>query len=377
MMLMIDAGLVQMMTGGALATTAAVQFYYHLTQFSTLAFREAKAENSNPKLPPVSVVVCARNEIKNLKAFLPSVLDQDYPDYQVVVVNDCSWDESGAFLEEMEDAWPQLKVVTIQEQEKYQHGKKLALTLGIKGAAHNHLLLTDADCRPSGRGWIRAMAAGFKEGRELVIGYGAYEKAPGFLNRLIRYDAAMNAQLYLSRALKGKAYMGVGRNLAYTRELFFRHKGFAKHYHLLSGDDDLFVNESATPSNTSVVVDKQSFTYSKAKESLGAWFRQKKRHMSAGVLYKQGDRRLIGGYHATHFLYWMLFFLAWSLKLNPNLIVTTLVIRLLTLMIISWKGFSKLGETDLLILQPVLDVITAIIYPFLAVSNLLFKPRSW
>ena len=118
---------------GFLVLCVLIQLYYFLVEFSPIGFAKDNTD-TKVKLEPVSVIICARNELKNLRSNLPSFLSQEYIEYQVIVVNDCSWDESGKYLEEMEDAFPQLKVVTINEQEKYQHGKKFAFTLGIKAA---------------------------------------------------------------------------------------------------------------------------------------------------------------------------------------------------------------------------------------------------
>ncbi|CAN5446203.1 glycosyltransferase [soil metagenome] len=365
-----------MVLWGSLGITLITQLYYLIFEFSSVGFSVLKDVPAG-KLPPVSVVICARNELKNLKSFLPSILDQDYPEFQVVVVNDCSWDESSKYLEEMEDAFPVLKVVTLNEQEKYQHGKKFALTLGIKGAKYDHLLFTDADCQPAGNQWIRSMMKAYAPGKEIVVGYGAYFKEAGVLNRWIRFDTAQNALLFLSRAKKGKAYMGVGRNLSYVRNLFFKNKGFASHYHLMSGDDDLFVNETASPSNVAVVLDSQSFTYSKPKSSMSTWIWQKKRHMSSGKFYRSRDRSLIGIFFGSQFLFWLSVIASLILKLNPELVVLMVAIRLIVQMMIYWKGFKKLGETDLVFLVPFFDLFTMIIYPVLAVSNLFIKTKSW
>jgi poly-beta-1,6-N-acetyl-D-glucosamine synthase len=361
---------------GLLGFTFLIQLYYLLFEFSGVGFSGEKKPASG-KLPPVSVVICARNELKNLKAFLPFVLDQDYPEYQVVVVNDCSWDESAKYLEEMEDAYKVLKVVTLREQEKYQHGKKFALTLGIKGAAFDHLLFTDADCKPQGKLWIKSMMESLTEGKELLLSYGAYFKEPGFLNKWIRFDTAQNAMLYLSRAQKGKAYMGVGRNMGYVRSLFFKNKGFASHYHLMSGDDDLFVNETSSHTNTAVSLNPASFTFSKPKTSLGTWIWQKKRHMSTGKYYRVRDKSLIGLFFGSQFVFWLSVIAACLMKLNPEIIVTIVSTRLAAQMLIYWKGFKKLGETDLVFLVPVFDLIVAITYPLLAISNFFVKTKSW
>lgn len=366
----------RMIVFAVLCLMALIQLYYWLAEMSGPAFYKHK-DPATAVLPPVSVVICARNELKNLRQFLPHILDQDYPDYQVVVVNDCSWDESGKYLEEMSDGYPRLKVVTLQEQEKYRHGKKFALTLGIKGAAHEHLLLTDADCRPAGRQWIRNMMQGFTPGKELVVSYGAYQQQPGLLNKWIRFDTALNALLYLTRAMRGKAYMGVGRNLAYTKTLFFRNKGFANHYHIMSGDDDLFIKETATRQNTSVVIHPEAYTLSLPKTTLSTWIWQKKRHMSTGTYYKGRDRRLIGGYFFSLFMFWLAVILALMVQLNWQLIVGMVVLRLVVQMIISWKGYKQLGETDLLLFLPLFDFMAAFMYPMLAVSNLFIKTKSW
>lgn len=354
---------------------AAVQYIYLLFQLSVTGFKAT--DNPTGDLKPVSVLICARNELKNLRVFLPSILEQDYPVFQVVVVNDCSWDESGKYLEEMADAYPNLKVVTLKEQEKYPHGKKLALTLGIKGADHDLLLMTDADCVPASKTWIKEMTAHFKPGKEIVIGYGAYSKESGLLNKWIRFDTVYNALFFLGRAINGKAYMGVGRNLAYRKSLFFANKGFANHYHIISGDDDLFVNETANQTNTSVCLSPTAFTYSKPKTTWTSWLHQKRRHMSTGVSYKGSDQRYLGAYFFTHTLFYSLTIILLILKLYPEVIVSMFTIRLIIQMIVFGKGMQKLKENDLIWLTPVFDAFTAFSYPVLSASSLVFKTKTW
>jgi biofilm PGA synthesis N-glycosyltransferase PgaC len=267
---------------------ALVQLCIYWLHYRRVAFYHEIEKSGDEK--PVSVIVCARNESERLKKYLPSLLEQDYKSYEVIVVNDCSWDETGVVLEEFSKQYPHLKIVTIKEQEKYSHGKKFALTLGIKAASNEVLLLTDADCHPAGRNWLRLMQHNFTQGKEIVIGYGAYNHEGGFLNKLIRFDTMYGAMQYLSSALRGDAYMGVGRNLSYVKPVFFRSKGFAKHNHIMSGDDDLFVNENATPTNVAVELNPESFTYSDSKRSFGAWVSQKARHMSTSKMYRPGHK---------------------------------------------------------------------------------------
>ena len=221
-------------------------FYYFFIYFRFIFYRDRSKRKTNE---PVSVVICAQNEELNLKKFLPSVLNQNYPEYEVIVVDDCSTDNTADVLSEFKLKYKNLRVTFINKDDKFSHGKKLALTVGIKGAKHEWLLLTDADCEPVNENWIKTMSQNFTKDTSVVLGYGGYFRKRSILNNLIRFDALFIALQYFSLALKGKPYMGVGRNLAYRQSLFFKNKGFASHYQLLSGDDDLFINEVANKKN--------------------------------------------------------------------------------------------------------------------------------
>src|SRR5690606_33347934 len=111
---------------------------------------------------PVSVVIAARNEAANLEKNLPRILSQDHPDFEVIVANDCSYDRTEEVLKELQQGNPRLRIVSIPENDKYRHGKKFALTMGIKAASHDTLLFTDADCYPLSPNWIRSMQQGYR-----------------------------------------------------------------------------------------------------------------------------------------------------------------------------------------------------------------------
>ena len=174
--------------------------------------------------------------------FLPSVLEQEYPDYEVIVVNDCSEDNSYDVLGILLEKYPNLKISTINKDPKFTHNKKFAQFIGIKAAKNELLLFTDADCKPVSNRWLEYMTSHFDEKTNFVLGYGGFFSKGGLLNKYIRYDCMFIAMQYLGMALRGVPYMGVGRNLAYRRSVFFRNKGFGSHNHIVSGDDDLMVN---------------------------------------------------------------------------------------------------------------------------------------
>ncbi|MBI3232587.1 MAG: glycosyltransferase [Bacteroidetes bacterium] len=242
-----------------LANCFIIQWLYHLLMFSKLALYKPYKGKPLDNNQPVSVIIAARNEYLNLEKHLPSILEQDYPNYEVIVVNDCSWDQTAVLLERLQSQYPHLHIVTIHEQEKYPTGKKFAVTLGIKAAQNELLVFTDADCKPQSRKWLSLMASNFSHQKQIVLGYSPYSKQSGVLNMFIRFETMLTAMFYFSYALIKDAYMGVGRNLAYKRSLFFSVKGFASHNHIISGDDDLFVNETSTPSNVAIELRKDSF----------------------------------------------------------------------------------------------------------------------
>lgn len=236
---------------------------------------------------PVSVIICAKNEAENLEKNIPAIMAQSYDNYEVIVVNDCSEDDSEIVLARLKERYPKLYYTSIPVDKKFFHGKKLALTIGVKAAKSNYLLFTDADCRPVSDSWLSAMVNGFSSpGIEIVLGFGGYEKGRGFVNHLVLYDTFFAAIQYLGFALSKNPYMGVGRNLAYTKSLFTNNNGLKSHLNLQSGDDDLFIQETANVSNTATVIHREAQTLSSPPLTLSDWRIQKSRHLSTTPRYK-------------------------------------------------------------------------------------------
>lgn len=360
---------------GVLAFAVLVQLWYYLGIFSRLAFYKRKV--AAPNTPPASIVICARNEDHNLMDFLPAIFDQDYPEFEVVVVNDCSFDNTGDILKEFAKKHSNLKIVTIKEDDTYSHGKKVALMMGIKGATHEHMLLTDADCKPNSREWLKNMMAHFGAETEIVLGYGAYEKQKGFLNRIIRFDTFMIALQFLSFALAGRTYMGTGRNLAYRKTLFFKMKGFASHYHIESGDDDLFVNEAATKRNSKIEVSVDSHTVSRVKRTFRLWFRQKRRHVSTFGQYNFGSKFRLTMISFSQYLFFGCFIALLCLQFQPAIVLSVFGLRFLIQILIFNKSMKLLGEKDLLLFSPLIEVLLMVIYPMITISNMLMKKNKW
>lgn len=362
---------------GLFLLTFIVQLYYLITQHRLLSTYQPTAELPEPSVP-VSVIISARNEEKNLIENLPAILDQDYPNFEVVVVNDCSTDDSETVLTGFKQQYPHLKIVTKNEHVRFKTGKKFALTLGIKAAANEYLLFTDADCVPASKNWITYMAAQFVTPKtQIVLGYSPYFETKNFLNSLIRFETLKTAISYLSAALNNNAYMGIGRNLAYTKTLFFASKGFAAHMHVISGDDDLFINQNATPNNTAIEVNPDAFVFSSAKTTFGGLFRQKKRHMGVGKLYKAKHRRMLSFDALSGLLFYPLFILCIVFNVEPLWVSGVFIMRWIAQLVVYKNIFKKLAAAAQLWYLPLIDFVYYIYISVFGLIGTLIKTKQW
>jgi len=354
-----------------------IQLVYYWFIFSRLAFYNASKRPVSDKQKPVSVVICAKNEYHNLVRFLPLILEQNYPEYEVIVVNDASDDDTFYLLRELRDKYPRLNVINIHQNLNFFVGKKFPLSIGIRSAKYETVLLTDADCYPSGPDWIASMQSVFAEKTQVVLGYGAYIAQPGLLNKLIRFDTLQVAMQYMSLALAGLPYMGVGRNLAYHKELFFKAGGFMKHYKITSGDDDLFINEVARGNNTRIQPAASAITFSKPKQSFASWFRQKKRHLTTGGFYRTPHKITLGLFSLSQLVFYTLLIALAVLGVDWMLLLGIYVVRLISQTIIIKKCMIRLEEKNFLLLFPFFEVFLMIINLLLGFAGLFSRKTQW
>lgn len=323
---------------------------------------------------PVSVIIAARNESVNLREFLPKVLLQDYPNYEVIVVNDGADGETEDLLKDLSRIYPHLRSTFVPHGAKNLSTKKLALTLGIKAARYEWLLFTDADCAPHSKHWIATMARNFTPETEFVLGYGAYLQEETFINKLITYDTLFHALQYLGFANAGQPYMGVGRNMAYKKEVFFRENGFASTLHLISGDDDLMVNAAANSQNTRIEASLNSLTWSVPKKSFRTWYFQKERHLSVSTFYNAKSKFLLAVEPFTRLFFYASFISLFVLSLcSGNWLMTAIAgILFLSRFIIQTTIVNKTSQyyqgrkyyLTLLLFDMILPVISAFILTF-------------
>lgn len=353
-----------------------VQVIYYWVIYGKVAFFKQKNEFVRSD-QPVSVIVCARDEYYNLKENLPLLLTQDYSTFEVVVVNHGSEDETNYLLRDLCNEYKNLKIVNVAQDLNFFTGKKFPLSIGIKSASYDVLLFTDADCKPGSNQWIRRMAANFTEETEIVLGYGSYTKSGTLLNLLIRFDTTRIAMNYLGFARAGMPYMGVGRNMAYRKSLFFRQNGFISHYRIQSGDDDLFINKAATNKNTRIEIQSDSHTISAPKSSLNQWIRQKRRHLLTGGYYKPAHKIALGLFAITQVMFWASSILLLIMWYQPYIVLGIVALRLISQLIVTGKVMNKLSEKGFLFLVPLFELFLMLVSPFLAFANMLNKPVKW
>lgn len=335
---------------GLFALSLLVQMYWWL-RFFTGIFRYNRQFNKNKvpfnyEYPKVSVIICAKDEEINLKKNLPLIMNQMYPDYEVIVVNDASYDNTEEVLAEFKQKYSNLRSTYVPEKAKFIDSKKFALSLGIKAASNDILVFTDADCMPNSKDWLCNIVRNFDNNTDIVIGYGAYEKNKTLLNQFQVFDTLFIAIQYINYSIAGYTYMGVGRNMAYRKSMFLKSKGFTSHLDLQSGDDDLFINGVATRTNTKIEIQPENQTISEPKHTFKLWLRQKQRHLSTSGRYKTFTKFLIGTELASRTLFYAGFILSLVFGNCVTAAITLLcfLIRYITQYIIINKTATQLGE---------------------------------
>ena len=357
------------------ALTTVIQLLYWLFVFGKLALHKEQDHPCDVE-QTVSIIICARNEENNLKKNLPRILNQNYRSFELIVVNDGSNDATGDVLLKFAIKHPILQVLSRQKQPGMP-GKKQALSQGINTAKHDVLLLTDADCQPASNDWLRLMQKKIAGSIKIGLGYAPYKKQPGWLNRFIRFETVYSAVQYLSFALNGSPYMGVGRNLIYHKSLFAEANGFKSHEKIASGDDDLFINQVANKSNTTIVLDKNTFVYSSPVTTWRQFFRQKSRHYTTGKHYKLRHQIALGLLSMSHFLHYFGGIVLIILKFSTFFVALLYLVRMVVMLTMYRRILKKLDEKDLFLFIPLLDVLLVFHYLIFAPALVIGKTYQW
>lgn len=355
-----------------------IQFFYYFFFYGKFYFSKSVALPKQ-KLG-VSVVICAKNESRNLASFLPKIARQNYSDFEIVLVDDSSTDNSLQIMQEFKRDYTSnhLSIQVIAVPKNKSQGKKSALSKGILSSKNEYLVLTDADCKPVSKDWLSEITSHFIKEKSIVLGYGAYRKIKNsFLNKIIRFETLLTALQYFSYAKTGNAYMGVGRNIAYKKDVFLKASGFDDHLHIISGDDDLFINSIATKKNTAICYSKNSFTISEPETDLNNWIRQKRRHITTSNQYKRSHQILLGLFYVSQILFWILSISLLVMKIFPVITIILIIIRFIIWYIAINQTAKKLNEKDLIRFSPIYEISIISIQLYIFIRNIISSPKQW
>ncbi len=353
-----------------------VQLLYYLMVFGKFSF--AKAPKTAAKKIGISVIVCAKNEADNVIQFIPLLAEQDYPNFEIILIDDASSDATLEIFEEFEKKYSNIRLVKVENNEAFWGNKKYALTLGIKASLKDYLLFTDADCYPATKDWITTMSSQFTMNKTIVLGYGAHQKISGsFLNKIIRFETMLTAIQYFSWSKLGYPYMGVGRNLAYKKEEFYNVNGFIDHMKIRSGDDDLFINQVANSKNTATCYLPESFTYSMPKTTFKDWFNQKRRHLTSADLYKPFDKVRLLLFYASQLFFVLFSIILLAFQYQWIIVLSIVVIRYIFAWISLGFASGKLKEKDVMYWFPIIEIVLVFTQLNIFITNIFSKPLHW
>jgi glycosyltransferase involved in cell wall biosynthesis len=352
----------------------AVQLLYFWGLFVRLAF--GKQKKPTVTRPPVSVILVAHNQYNDLNSNLQSFLAQSYPNFEVVVVNDNSDDGSDELLKTISMQHDNLKIVELRQHLNWFKGRKFPLSIGIKSATHEVLLLSDIRYRPATNNWISRMMESYAPRTEIVLGYASFA-TPSKINLWYRFTAFYDGLFYLSMALSGFTFKGVGKNLSYQKSLFYREKGFSSHYVINSGDDELFVNKSATRNNVAVQINPAGQTARTKAITFSQWLTNEKNKLAIRRHFKFGHRATISIFNTTTFSFFLLFAMLLISGYYFELVLGAFALRLISQMVIFGFSQKKLSEKRLIIFAPVLEIIHVLIDFLLWISLLFTRKKKW
>uniref|UniRef100_UPI0040485ED1 glycosyltransferase n=2 Tax=Algoriphagus sp. TaxID=1872435 RepID=UPI0040485ED1 len=285
-----------------------IQLGYLLFIFSKTAWPIKGPTTTSIQYPEegVTILVTARNKFKLLKVLIPKLFEQDYPKFEVLIVNDQSTDRTKRLLEDLMAHYPKLRSVTITYTPKHVTAKKFALTLGIKVAKNDVILFTEADCIPQSNQWLRKMTAPIREeGKTFAIGFAGVQKEGNSLNSWIQFETILRALFTFSFGLWKSPFTGTGKNLSYRKSFFMDKKGFRGFWNTEGGEDSLWINTHATGANSKVVINPEAIAVANPAATWKEYIIQEKQLLHSEKFFKVEDKRKMGSYGISHALYWI------------------------------------------------------------------------
>lgn len=360
----------------AFLAVTSIQLIYYVFIFVRVWF--VKVSEKKPS-PAVSLILSSKNQKKLLEKNLLHFINQDYPDFEIIVVNNASWDGTDEYLEQQELLYPNLKVVSnsYQENDRFSKGNKFAITLAVKAAANDLLLFADADCVPSSKKWLLEMVSHFSAEQKIVLANVKPFKRNGLFNVFLRFEAVYESLLRIGATKVGLPLLANRRNIAYHRNLFFSVNGFLSHLNMSSGEAELFVDEVRTSSNSTISLSKDTLVEYESRLSFSNWFSEKRAFFHVSKKLSTLPKFFLAAHYLSMLLFYTLSIQLIMFSTSLELVLGLILIRLLMQYIVYWKLMEIMNERRLLLLLPFYEFVLMIVHGIVYISTNIKKVHDW
>ncbi len=355
---------------------------YYLVFYGRFAFRKEKSVGESADFPPISIVITARDEAHHLIQSLPLLLTQDYPKFEVVLVNDKSRDETPQIVLEYKSRFPNLHYVDLATSISNLAGKKFPLANGIQAAKYDLLVFTDASCAPASPYWLQNVASKMIRKKKVVLGHTTFESCKGFMNKWLHYDALQTSIQAFSYNIAGMPVMANGYNLAYDGSLFFANREvFVAQARMPFGEDSIFISQVAKPDTVAVAASPDSVVV-QPRISFSKWFQQKKYDLVCRGFYTFAPRFWMKLFNWLSFLFYVAVAFAavvavWQqawlyLGIAALLFALKVGMQYLTFA----KSSKKLNEREAIPLLFLFDFLFTLLQPWICLASK-FEKSKW
>ena len=365
----------------SLGIVALLLLVYYFGLFGPFVFRKEKSRTSNEDLPPISIVITAHNEAHHLVESLPVILTQEYPDYEVVLVNDNSQDEIEQLALELNNRYHHLHYVNMGSSRSTMEGRKFPFAIGIQAASNPTVVFTNSSCIPSSPFWLQHIASKFVRQKEVVLAHTTYQSRGGLLNKWLHYDALVNSVRAFSYTLAKMPVLADSHNLAFKRHLFFDNKEkFFALSRLPFGEDNIFINQVANGKMCDVAVDPEAVIY-QTPISFSDWLRNKRYELVSQSYYRALHRFVLQCYNWLSFLFYPAAIASIALAaLEMNWLALGIGIGVTLLkfgmqFMVFHKGAKKMGEKGAAVSMLFFDLFFLLLQPWIYLASKFEKSR--
>ena len=228
----------------------------HLFLFTGRVLFRKKVDNNEAEKKPLSLILTIRNEEENLKNNLPKILSLENIDFEMVVVDDFSQDNSYLILGLLKDRYKRLTISALNQETKFS--TKLALNIAIKATNNKWILTVPVSLAEVAAEWLDYISQATNNEKNVVIGYSTVARSKGFYNRLTRIENYFSYLKSTGYILNGIPFVYSVENVAFQKEKYFEIGGFGQKVTEHYANLELVINSFIRKKTTAVLFNKES-----------------------------------------------------------------------------------------------------------------------